>query len=145
MKLRTALLTLITVFATSLSQAESKFNYRTYLEPVKVNNKDQYDYNYMILLTYQEAYSFLFKEKHTSTYSDNLNNLRIRCDDIGAMQTKKDFIQLNKQFATVQELNFELTDKLIASHKKNVGDNCKAIYDLSKKEAQKELRKMGYK
>lgn len=145
MKLRTALLTLITVFATSLSQAESKFNYRTYLEPVKVNNKDQYDYNYMILLTYEEAYSFLFKEKHTSTYSDNLNNLRIRCDDIGAMQTKKDFIQLNKQFATVKELNFELTDKLIASHKKNVGDNCKAIYDLSKKEAQKELIKMGYK
>lgn len=141
MKLRTAL---ITLFLCSTAQAESKFNYQTYLKPVQVQTKEQYDYNYMILLTYVEANSFLFKEKYTSTYSDNLTNLRIRCDDIGAMQTQKDFIQLNKQFATVKELNFELTDKVIVNHKKEVGDNCKAIYDLSKKEAQKNLLRMGY-
>lgn len=145
MKLITALLTLVACTTTTASFAESKFDYQTYLKPVKVNSKDSYDYNYMLLLTYENAYSFLFKERHGTSYTDSIYNLVHRCDDIGAILTKKDFIELNKQFATDKELNFELANKVIENHKKEVGGNCKAIYELTKKEAQKQLLKYNYK
>lgn len=144
MKIKTALLALIVVSITTTSFAESKFDYKTYLKPVKVNTKDLYDYNYMLLLTYDDAYSFLNKERHGTTYTDNIYNLVYRCDEIGAILTRKDFIELNRQFATENDLNFELSNKVMENHKKEVGDNCKAIYELNKKEAQKQLLKYKF-
>jgi len=117
MKLRAALLALIAVSGISTTQAG------WYVPPIKVNDRDTYNYVMLAILDSSKAeYTPLSEDRGTE-----LDRIR-RCWQIDALRTRLDFIRLNKEFASELELSdqYQKThEKVIANNLQVVGNKCK--------------------
>lgn len=113
MKLRTTLLALI---ITSTAQAG------WYVPPIKVHDKDTYNYVMLAILDSSKAdYTPLSEDRGTE-----MDRIK-KCWQIDALKTRLDFIKLNKEFASDLELSgqYQQThEKVIANNLKAVGNKC---------------------
>lgn len=117
MKRKTALLSLITVSSISISHAG------WYVPPIKVNDKDTYNYVILALLDSSKA-DYTPLSENNGTEIDRIK----RCWQIDAIRTRLDFINLNKEFSSELELSDQYQnthEKVIANNLKVVGNKCK--------------------
>lgn len=103
-----------------------KMSYGDYTSPIKVSDKDSFLYVYGLLLEYE------INSPIPQAAQDRLVQYRNKCLTIGRMLTTKDFLILNREFATKDQIERYESDPMLNSYKKDVGSNCKSILELNK-------------
>ena len=113
MKIKTTLLSLITVFGISITHANN------YFKPIKVT--DSYTYTYILLALLDSEKASYYPGEDDNPKMDKVR----RCWQINALKTRQDFITLNKEFASQSDLDFTSSNKVISNNLKLIGDTCK--------------------
>lgn len=96
---------LIPMISNASISIEDKKKFGFYFSPIKVNSKEEFDYinRLLTILSAQESIKGLSNGKET----DNQKTLRIRtiCNSIGISYAMSDFLELNRNFQTKEEIS----------------------------------------
>lgn len=106
------LLSLLTLSVFSTAQAKP-------IEPVKVDNADQYNYIYLMYLKSDNGSYIPLPMDHGKP-----EDTKARCKQNDHIRSLKAFVLLNKEFALPKDLDFSLKDKIVQNNLNVVGSKC---------------------